>query len=137
MSQKQIVVGPKLLIVVLNRGTNEGKNSKYSKSPKSWSSHNSNHYSNYERSPSKYDHTVEFDENLVLTNGNEYDLRAVCNHSRHSADGGHYTADVKQLSTNIWHHCNDSSIVKTHQRYSKRSTFYNCDDAMMMIFSKK
>ena len=120
MTEKHVIVGPKLLIIVLNRGDNDndGENS-------------------------KYNHTVKFDEDLILTNGDEYDLRAVCNHSNHSGYSGkfgHYTADVKQLGSNIWHHCNDSIISQTRQWHSKGShstSFYNCRDAIMMFFSKE
>ena len=138
MTEKQVVVGPKLLIVVLNRRKNAGKNSKYAKSSKS-PIYNNDYYSTYEKSSSKYDHTVKFDENLILTNGDEYDLRSVCNHSGFSANFGHYTGDIRQLGTNVWHRCDDSSIEKlTRQRRCKGSTsFHNCDNAIMMIFSKK
>ena len=122
MSEKQVIVGPKLLIVVLNRGKNDG-----------------NSYGNNYGENSKYNHTVKFDKNLILTNGDEYDLRSVCNRLEYSGKGGHYTAYVKQLGTDVWHHCNDSTIEKlTRQRYSEGSTsFHNCGNAIMMIFSKK
>ena len=123
-SQKQVIIGPKILILVLNRGKSDTN---------SYSSRNYG-YRSYSYGSTKYNHTVKFGENLQFRCGDKYDLRSVCNHSGYSAKGGHYTADVKQLGTDEWHHCNDSSVSKAG-RYS-RSSGFNCKDAIMMLFNK-
>ena len=151
-SEKHIVIGPKLLIIVLNRG----KSDDYGSNKKNNFGYGS--YGNY--SSSKYDHTVEFEEDLSLDekNNNNYDLRAVCNHLGSSSYGGHYTADVKQLGTNKWHHCDDSSVSTRnsnyntynynnnnyHNKHNKSNVYsnlnskqYSCQSAIMMIYAKK
>ena len=96
-----MIIGPNSLVVSLVRGTNEYKQN----------------------------HVVNFGENVTICDINSYNLRSVCNHSGNTTKFGHYTANVKQLGTDIWHLCNDESV------YSKQK--YSVDDAIMMIYQKE
>ena len=75
----------------------------------------------------KRNHNIDFEETLVLSRENKYNLQAVCNHLSDTTSSGHYIASVKQLGSDIWYECDDESY--------KRSG-YSTKSAVMMIYMK-
>ena len=100
-SETSVIIHPKALIVSFARGKGDSKNN----------------------------HNIDFKENLVMRKDNMYNLRAVCKHFGNGTAFGHYTATVKQLGTDVWYECDDSTY------YQKRN--HSTNNAMMMIYTKK
>ena len=55
-------------------------------------------------------------------NAKTYSLYGMSKHSG-SLNGGHYIGDVKDIDTNKWYNCNDSSVSSTSPSSSSSSAY--------------
>ncbi len=71
------------------------------------------HLKRFENKLKKLDCAVAFPaDRRVTVQGDEYEIIAFINHLGSSIDGGHYTADVRDLTAGEerWLHCNDATV---------------------------